>query len=157
MFKFLKNILNTDESKKLSDFMRDNSIEFRTNSELNNLFRKYLNVLKLEDTYSSIAEKITNKYDRFNINTRDFIVEYSKKNQLYKIVQNVKNILDSDSGQMANGEIKSTYYHKIYSHARETSSTQKGAVDALRENIDKIDKYVSECERLKLEVGTCID
>lgn len=57
MFKFLKNILNTDESKKLSDFMRDNSIEFRTNSELNNLFREYLNVLKLEDTYSSIVEK----------------------------------------------------------------------------------------------------
>jgi len=55
-------------------------------------------------------------------------------------VQNVKNILDSDSGQMANGEIKSTYYHKIYPYARETGSTQKGAVDDLRENIDKIDK-----------------
>ena len=150
MFKFLKNILNTDESKKLSDFMRDNSIEFRTNSELNNLFREYLNVLKLEDTYSSIVEKkFTNKYDRFNINARDFIVEYSKKNELYKIVQNVKNILDSDSDL--------TYYNQIYRNALEADSTKRGAVDGLRENIDKIDKYISECERLKLEVGTCID
>lgn len=157
MFKFLKNILNTDESKKLSDFMRDNSIEFRDNSDLNTLFENYLEELGGKDDYLNIAEKKFTEYDRFNINTRDFIVEYSKKNGLYKIVQNVKNILDSDSGQMANGEIKSTYYHKIYPYARETGSTQKGAVDDLRENIDKIDKYISECERLKLEVGTCID
>ena len=139
MLKFFRNILNTYKSKKLSDFMRNNSIKFHDNSDLN-----------------IAKEKFTN-YVKFNINARDFIVEYSKKDKLYKIVQNVKNILDSDSGQMANGEIKSTYYHKIYPYARETGSTQKGAVDALRENIDKIDKYVSECERLKLEVGTCID
>mgnify|MGYP000915819005 CR=1 FL=1 len=159
MLKFFRNILNTYKSKKLSNFMKDNSIEFHDVNDLNILFEDYLKELGEKDDYLNIAkEKFRNyQYDRFNINARDFIVEYSKKNKLYKIVQNVKNILDSDSGQMANGEIKSTYYHKIYPHARETGSTQRGAVDGLRENIDKIDKYVSECERLKLEVGTCID
>ena len=135
--------------------MRNNSIKFHDNSDLNILFEDYLKELGEKDL--NIAKERFTNYVKFNINARDFIVEYSKKDKLYKIVQNVKNILDSDSGQMANGEIKSTYYHKIYPYARETGSTQKGAVDALRENIDKIDKYVSECERLKLEVGTCID
>lgn len=64
-------------------------------------------------------------------------------------MQNVKNILDSDSDL--------TYYNQIYRNALEADSTKRGAVDGLRENIDKIDKYISECERLKLEVGTCID
>ena len=139
--------------------MKDNSIEFRDNTDLKVLFEDYLKELGEKDDYLNIAkEKFTNyEYGRFNINTRDFIVEYSKKNQLYEIAQKVKNILDSDSSQMANGEIKSTYYHKIYPHARETGSTQRGAVDSLRANIDKIDKYISECEILKLEVGTCID
>ena len=152
MSKFLKNILNldTDESKKLSDFMRENSIEFRSNIELNTLFKDYLDVFKMKDTYSIIAEKeITNNYYRFDINSRDFIVAYSKKNKLYEIVQDVKNRLGSDSDL--------TYYNQIYPNAREADSTKKDAVGCLRANIDKIDKYISECERLKLEVGTCID
>jgi len=72
--------MNTDESKKLSDFMRDNGIEFLSDIELNTLFKEYLDRFKLKDTYSNIAEKeITNIYKRFDINSRDFIVAYSKK------------------------------------------------------------------------------
>lgn len=148
MLKFFRNILNTYKSKKLSNFIKDNSIDFSSRIELDTLFREYLEVLKLKDNYSSIAKKFTNG-DKFNIYAKDFIVEYSQKNELYNIVQNVKTILDSDSDL--------TYYNKIYPHARETVSTQRSAVDSLRENINKIDQYVSECERLKLEVGTCID
>ena len=80
MIKFFKTIMNTDESKKLSDFMRDNGIEFLSDIELNTLFKEYLDRFKLKDTYSNIAEKeITNIYKRFDINSRDFIVAYSKK------------------------------------------------------------------------------
>ena len=159
MLKFLRSILNTYKGKKLSNFMKDNSIEFRGDSDLNILFKDYLKELGEKDDYLNIAkEKFTNyKYDPYNIYAKDFITDYSKKNELYNIVKKIKKALDSDSGQMANGEIKSTYYYKIYPNARETGSTQRGAVDSLRENIDKIDKYVSECEKLKLEVGTCID
>ena len=150
MIKFFKTIMNTDESKKLSDFMRDNGIEFLSDIELNTLFKEYLDRFKLKDTYSNIAEKeITNIYKRFDINSRDFIIAYSKKNELYNIVQDVKNRLGSDSDL--------TYYNQIYPNAREADSTKRAAVYGLRENIDKIDKYISECERLKLEVGTCVD
>ena len=64
-------------------------------------------------------------------------------------MQDVKNRLGSDSDL--------TCYNQIYPNAREADSTKRAAVYGLRENIDKIDKYISECERLKLEVGTCID
>ena len=80
MIKFFKTIMNTDESKKLSDFMRDNGIEFLSDIELNTLFKEYLDRFKLKDTYSNIAEKeITNIYKRFDINSRDFLLRTLKK------------------------------------------------------------------------------
>ena len=80
MIKFFKTIMNTYKSKKLSDFMRGNGIEFLSDIELNTLFKEYLDRFKLKNTYSNIAEKeITNIYKRFDINSRDFIVAYSKK------------------------------------------------------------------------------
>ncbi|EGV35778.1 hypothetical protein [Neisseria weaveri] len=121
--------------------MEKAEINFRSDTDLNTLFRDY------SEKFIGINSSNVN-----DVNSKEFIEYYFVKNNTQ--ITNIKQQLKIDFDTMdCNNTRSGTHYALVYPNAKESLATQAGNVKFLLDHLEKIEKYIAECKRLNLEIG----